>query len=311
MQVAFVVCPSFQGATLLALLLNNHSQVSALGDMLPWRGVNQMCACGQRVSECDFWTTVSEGVDTSAFSEGRTLLPVMPWPLSHHQFEASVVPVSRDARLNRTVGRVAGRLVDLAAPAAWRLRRRSLLDFVGAYESFYRRILEIHGTSTFVDGYKSWRKAALLSQELQPANDVKIIHLVRDPRGFAASRRRHADADDLRESAWIWADLHHRMESLRQAAPYYLIRYEDLSARPDFEMRALLQFLQVEPETVVSPPRYPRKHHVLGNQMLRTFSGRVALDERWRTELSTDEQGTVLRCAGGLADRLGYGDATE
>jgi hypothetical protein len=41
MQVAFVVCPSYQGATLLALLLNNHSQISALGDMLPWRGVNR------------------------------------------------------------------------------------------------------------------------------------------------------------------------------------------------------------------------------------------------------------------------------
>ena len=35
-RVAFVVCPSFHGATLLALLLNNHSQISALGDMLPW-----------------------------------------------------------------------------------------------------------------------------------------------------------------------------------------------------------------------------------------------------------------------------------
>src|SRR4051812_36044101 len=178
MRVAFVVCPSYQGATLLALLLNNHSQISALGDMLPWRGVNQMCACGQRVSECAFWTTVSKGVDTSAFSEGRTLLPVMPWPLSHHQFEASVVPVSRTARLNRAVGRAAGRLVDLAAPAAWRLRRRSLLDFVGAHGAFYPRIPEFHGTWTFAGGTKSLPEASALVPGRQPADGAHTTHLL-------------------------------------------------------------------------------------------------------------------------------------
>src|SRR5918911_1327506 len=58
MRVAFVVCPPFHGATLLALLLNNHSQISALGDMLPLRDRNQLCACGQPSRKCDFWSTV-------------------------------------------------------------------------------------------------------------------------------------------------------------------------------------------------------------------------------------------------------------
>jgi Sulfotransferase domain len=306
MQVGFVVCPSYEGATLLALLLNNHSQISALGDTLPSRRTDWTCACGQRVSECDFWQMVSAGLDTSRYRNLPTLLPVMPWPLAHRQIEGSVVHVSQDPRLNRLAGRLAGRLADFGAPTVWWFRRQLVADFVGIYRSFYQLVLDMHGTSTFVDGFKSWRKVALLAQELQPATEVRIIHLVRDPRGFALSRRRHGEAEDLKESAWLWADLHHRMELLRAAAPYRLLRYEDLCTQPEAEMRKLFQFFGVEPEAVVSAPKYTRKHHILGNQMLRTFSGNVDLDERWRAELSTGDQHTVLSSAGDLAERLGY-----
>jgi hypothetical protein len=307
LRVAFVVCPPYHGATLLALLLNNHSQISALGDMLPLRGVEQICACGRPSSECDFWKTVRNRLDTSSFPDLPTLLPLMPWPLLHHQVEWSTAPVSPSPRVNRAAGRLAVRLVDLAAPVAWAMRGRAVRDFVETYVSFYRLVLEEHGTAVFVDGTKNWRKVALLARNLEPSSDVRIVHLVRDPRGFAASLRRHGRTD-LREAGWLWADLHDRMASLREAAEYRLLRYELLCAQPEQEMRELFRFLGVEPKNVVTAPKYPHKHHVLGNQMFRTFSGSVRLDERWRSELSPAEQRTVLGRAGSLADRLGYRD---
>jgi hypothetical protein len=308
LRVAFLVCPPYQGATLLALLLNNHSQISALGECsFPARSFGFACACGQLVIECDFWHTVQERLDPTRSSSLSTLFPALPWPLSRRQLEWSRVRLSPNARLNRIVGRFAAKLADIAVQAAWRLRRRPVEDFVRSYRSFYELVLDMHGTSTFVDGYKSWRKAALLGRELQPANDVRIIHLVRDPRGFEASRRRHLQtSSDPRESAWLWADLHRRMESLRTVAPYRLLRYEDLALRPDAEMRKLFQFLGVEPESVVAAPKYPAKHHIVGNDMVRGFSGSVSPDTRWRDELSTADQRTVLASAGPLAARLGY-----
>jgi hypothetical protein len=307
-RLAFVVCPPYQGATLLAVLLNNHSLISALGECsFPSRSVGVVCACGQMVSECEFWQAVRERLDPSKSSGLSTLLPALPWPLSRRQLEWSRVRLSPSPRLNRAVGRSAARLADITVPVAWRFRKRPVEDFVESYRSLYELVLDMHGTSTFVDGSKSWRKAALLGRELQPANDVKIIHLVRDPRGFAASRRRHLQmSSDLRESAWLWADLHRRMESLSTVAPYRILRYEDLALRPDKEMRKLFQFLGVEPEGVVAAPKYPWKHHIVGNEMVRGFSGSVGLDTRCREELSTAEQRTVLACAGPLATRLGY-----
>ena len=305
LRVVFVVCPSYHGATLLALLLNNHSKVTALGDTLPHRGAAHVCACGEPVDRCSFWQGISRCLDTSRFASLPLLLPILPWPLTRRQMEGSALSLSRNGRINRAAGRVAGKVVDLGAPLAWRLRPQVVEQFAGLYRSFYRLVLDTHGTSLFVDGSKSWRRAAVLTRALQPEADIKIVHLVRDPRGFALSRRGHGGAP-LRESGWLWADLHARMESLRGLSPYLSMRYEDLCSDPEAELLRLFDFLQIAPEPIVTAPKYPAKHHLIGNNMLRTFDGQVKLDTRWRTELTGAEQHTVLDCAGEFARRMGY-----
>jgi hypothetical protein len=99
-------------------------------------------------------------------------------------------------------------------------------DFVRTYRSFYQLVLDLRGTSTFVDGFKGWRKVALLALELQPATRVRIIHLVRDPRGFVVHAGRHAH-----EGAWIYA----RGQKSKCGR-------------------------SSDPESVVSAPKYPHKH---------------------------------------------------
>ena len=305
LRVVFVVCPSYHGATLLALLLNNHSRVTALGDTLPHRGAAHVCACGELVDQCSFWQEISRGLDTSRFAGFPLLLPVLPWPLTRRQMEGGALNLSRSGRLNRAAGRVAGKLVESGEPVAWRLRPEVAEHFAGLYEAFYRLALGMHGTSLFVDGSKSWRRAAVLARTLQPEVDIKIVHLARDPRGFALSRRSHGGAP-LRESGWLWSDLHGRMESLRTLAPYFFMRYEDLCSDVETELLKLFDFLQIAPEPVVTAPKYPQKHHLIGNNMLRSFDGQVKLDTRWRTELTAAEQRTVLDCAGEFARRMGY-----
>jgi len=200
-------------------------------------------------------------------------------------------------------------LADLAIATAWGLSRQSVGEYVAAHRSLYRTILELQSGWTFVDGSKSWRKATLLTRQLEPDVAVSIIHLVRDPRGFAVSARRH-DREDLRESAWVWRHLHRRFASLQAiASSYHLVRYEDLCAQPEAEMTELLRFLGLEPQRLVKAPENPAKHHIIGNQMVRTFAGDVSCDEGWRHELSTAEQRMVLNSAGPLASQFGYGSA--
>ena len=305
LRVAFVVCPSYHGATLLALLLNNHSQFTALGDTLPHRGAGHVCACGAPVDDCTFWHKVSRELDTSRFAGLPLLLPILPWPLTRRQMEGGALSLSGSLRLNRVAGRVAGRVVDLGGAVAWRLRPEVVAHFADLYRSFYHSILGAHGTSLFVDGSKSWRRADVLTRALQPVADIRIIHLVRDPRGYALSRRSHGGAA-LRDSGWLWSDLHTRMESLQGLAPYHLLRYESLCTCPEDELQSLFNFLRIPSEQVVTAPKYPEKHHLIGNNMLRTFDGEVELDTRWQAELNAAEQRMVLDCAGEFARRMGY-----
>ena len=61
------LCPSYHGATLLSLILGNHSKVEALGDTVPTTAFNHQCGCGNYVAECDFW----KGLATRIPDRGR------------------------------------------------------------------------------------------------------------------------------------------------------------------------------------------------------------------------------------------------
>ena len=296
MRVSFIVSPSYHGSTLLALLLQNHSQISSTGDGIPPRGSKTKCSCGQRVNECEFWQTIS--------ARGPAMLPALPRPLTRHRLEGYPTRVFHNARFDRLAGRAAAAGGDRVIESLW--RRSQIDEFVDLYRSFYKLTLDLQGTSVFVDGSKNWRPARLLARELGP-DGASIVHLVRDPRGFAVSQRaRGLGGRDLRAAAWLWADLHGRMRTLEQAAPYRVLRYEDLCAQPEDELASLVASLGLAPENVVAPARHPAKGHLIGNPMRKDFDGTVQLDERWRSELSDAEQRTVLAAAGDLAARFGY-----
>jgi Sulfotransferase family len=303
-RLGFVVCPSYHGATLLALLLNNHSRLSTLGDTVPTRTYDQICACGKKVSECEFWQMVARELEADRFAHLSSLIPILPWPLERHSLEGAGMRITTSAPVDRAVGRLATASADAVLPAVWRLHGRSLDEYVALYNRFYGLIARLHGTSTFVDGSKSWRKVALLAPRL--GREARVLHLVRDPRGFLASWRRNLGDDDPRAVVWQWVDLHLPMSRLARVVPYRVLRYEDLCADPQGEMAKVFEFLGVEPESVVGPPKFPEKHHLMGNAMLFAFDGEVRLDERWRDELSQAEQAEALRHAGALAERFGY-----
>lgn len=305
-RLGFVVCPSYHGSTVLALLLNNHSAVSALGDTNPTREYDQTCACGEKVSACPFWQEIRVATDSDRFAHLHTLLPNLPWPLGDLHLEGGVAPVSSSARVNRLAGKGAAAAADLLLRGVWRPGSRAVSDYVDTWQTFYDAVRRLHGTSLVVDGSKSARKVLLLARAFGGDQDVRVVHLVRDPRGFLASMRRYGADGDVRRYGWLWADLHERLAALESSVPYLRVRYEDLAQRPEQELDGIFEFLRIERQPVVAPPRFPEKHHLMGNAMLFDFDGSVVVDERWRSELTGEEQAAMLRAAGGTAARWGY-----
>lgn len=87
----FVLCPGFQGATLISLILNNHSQLFALGDTNPTRRYDQRCACGERVSLCNFWQGLRRHADTDRFKSYENMLPIYPKFVPNHKVNQVLV----------------------------------------------------------------------------------------------------------------------------------------------------------------------------------------------------------------------------
>ena len=72
------------------------------------------------------------------------------------------------------------------------------------------------------------------------------------------------------------------------------------------EIARLLEFLNVPQEDLARRPRFPEKHHLLGNKMLQGFEGDIRLSTEWQEALSEDEKRDTLKRAGALARKLGY-----
>jgi hypothetical protein len=297
-ELFFVLCPSFHGATLFSLLLNNHSQLSSLGDTFPRRDLDEICSCGEPVSACQFWQSLLSGIQTERFSSSNHLLPDFP------PFTSS-----------RSVNRVAAIAIALGAHCLgspfWRLQAKASSLYLDPYLQFRRRLLELHGSSTWIDGNKQTLRPFIMSTLPPGQFRCRIIHLVRDPRAFAFSSQNNK-GEGLLKAAKHWRIQHSLIQFLygghkkKEKGDYIWLRYEDLSTQPQERMADIFQFLQVAPEQVVQEPLNLIKHHLLGNKMLRSFSGDVRLAESWRGEISPSVQEKILKIAGPFAHKMNY-----
>ena len=84
------------------------------------------------------------------------------------------------------------------------------------------------------------------------------------------------------------------------------LRFEDLVDSPHDTLAEVQGFLGVAERDLLAGFRRPPEKHAVGNKMMFHFTGTLTRDERWRDELSPEEQAQVLALAHPLAGRFGY-----
>jgi len=292
------------GSTLLDRMLGELPGVTSAGELVHlWqRGVveDQLCACGERFSECPFWTKVG-----------------------HEAFGGWHAPeVGEARRLQRLVDR--NRYVPTVASP---LRASEFDERVGRYAELigrlYGAISSVAGGAIVVDSSKHASTAFVL--RAAPTVSLRMIHLVRDARGTAYSwtkavrRPEVADRDVLMHThaPWrtaarfdSWNLLLHVLSLL--GVPTTFVRYEDLVADPRGEMKrivtvaglrpdGILDFIEDDVVTLGTP------HSVSGNPM-RFSTGRIPVraDDEWRRGLSPRDRATVTAISWPLLAAYGY-----
>lgn len=307
LRVLFVGGLGRSGSTLLERLLSELPGVCGMGEVVHlWqRGLvdNEKCACGAAFHDCPFWRKVGE----TAFGGWKDLDIEEFRALKESIDRTRFVPALARARLAGDT-------------------RRRLTAYDDVYRRLYDAVRDVSGCEVLVDSSKHISLAFCL--RWSEAIDLRVVHVVRDPRAVAHSWAKTVirpeagvrSAEGAHMARWSPAKtaLHWNAQNFgfgllaRRGVPTMRVRYEDFVRSPAVTLREIAAFAALG-ETVPLPFTEERSvelspnHQVAGNP-LRFRTGRIELraDEAWRSELGVLRRYTVAGLTLPLLAGYGY-----
>ena len=301
--VLYIAGTGRSGSTVLAAVLGEVEGVFAAGEVryLWQRGLveGRLCGCGVPVAECPLWSAVLATVDAS----GPALPPA-----------AMAEVLRRGGRMRHLPGALSGQGRHLdSGPAASACG--------SALSRLYPAIAAASASRVVVDSSKLPSYAHLIAG--LPGIDLRVVHLIRDPRGAAHSwssrkvladgaRRPHMEQMGPLKSAALWDVWNLAATRLLDGRDRYLrLRYEDFVADPAGSVRRILSLvgmdgarLPFDAEGVVS---LSPNHMVAGNpDRLRSGPIQLRVDARWRSAMPARDRWAVNAVSAPLLAAYGY-----
>jgi hypothetical protein len=303
-KVLFIGGLGRSGSTLIEMLLNELPQTLAVGETVHlWeRGVarRERCGCGETFDDCPHWRAVGE----VAFGGWANL------------------DLDEVIRLRWSVDRTR-RLGSIG----FAHRRRRPTAAQRRYLDFLRPMLQASATVAgrpvvLLESSKHLSTGALLA--LEPALDVRLLHLVRDPRGVAYSWTKQVSRPETDDelmpvyrpgrTARRWVADNLGFELLAKRLPTLRLRYEDFVAAPVYWLAQIGRLIDLEPDQLdlgfldgrtayLSTPM----HSVAGNPL--RFGGAevtLQLDDAWHDELRRWDRWLVTASTAPLLATYGY-----
>jgi hypothetical protein len=302
-KVLYIAGVGRSGSTLLERMLGavpgsvNAGELNAVFSRVAIQ--DQRCGCGEPFSGCPFWVRVGDEAFGGWSSVTRRMVHLQP----------------RVVRQRHVL-----RLLSGVMPPA---HRAELDEYLDAYGRLYRAISAVSGADVVVDASKG--TAQLFALRRLPGLDLRMVNLVRDPRGVAGSwakagvvKPQSRDGEVMgtyapHRLAVLWATLQLECAVLGATAPYATrVRYEDLVAAPRPTLERALRELGL-PTASTSLAHVGERsvdlassHGVAGSRT-RFDTGRIELqlDDAWRTALPARARQVVTAVT--LPQLVGYG----
>ncbi len=192
---------------------------------------------------------------------------------------------------------------------AWHQSCAGEFDIASVFAALARHDLSLTNDASVIWGDKSpsyIRHIALLN-DLYP--EARFIHIVRDVRDYALSLNKSFGKDMLRASQ-RWADdvLLAHQQGKKIGERYAEVRYEDLLADPDKEMRRLCKFLEIAFSTELTTLQTPAERDFEHQRGIGTGRTEIVSDntEKWRQVMPPSLLGKIESIACETLQQLGY-----
>jgi hypothetical protein len=288
------------GSTLLGNLLGEVAGVVHVGELhYLWRngvlgtGTNTQCGCGDPVAGCVLWRDVLARV--AGGTPGTVAAEVL--------------------RRQRALLRTRHTTARLAEATGRRPPAPGVTATVDRMVDVYRAIRDNTAARLVIDSGKFPAEAAALVGRSDI--DLRVLHLVRDPRAAAHSWRRpkaYIPSMGVPRSTAYWTAFNAASDRIGRVLPnggYRRLRYEDFTARPHESVAALLAWCGLAAEPPVGRDGTATlgvNHTVTGNpDRLNRGPVRVRADDAWRSALPTRHLAMATLLAAPLLRRYGYG----
>ena len=305
--VLYIAGTGRSGSTVLANILGEVEGVFAAGEVryLWQRGLKEgrLCGCGLPVRECPVWSRV------------LAMAGELDDP---DRVDAIVSMLQRTGRIRNLPAVLAGSVVTRVDPA----EAHSLAPARAALGDLYAAIASVTGCRVIVNSSKLPAYANVLAAT--PGIDLRVVHLIRDPRGAAHSwsskktladgaARDHMEQIGPAKSAVLWDVWNMAGGVLFKGGPerYLRLRYEDFVADPQPAVRKILAMVGMEdaelPFVNAHEARTSANHSVAGNpDRLRHGVITLRSDDRWRSAMAPRNRRLVSTLTSPLLLRYGY-----
>jgi hypothetical protein len=305
--VLYIAGTGRSGSTVLANILGEVDGVFAAGEVryLWQRGLKEgrLCGCGLPVRDCPVWS--------KALAQAGQLD-------DSSRADAVVSMLNHTGRMRNLPAILAGKVAPRLNPA----RALSGASARAALADLYAAMAHVTGSRVIVDSSKLPAYANVLAAT--PGIDLRVVHLIRDPRGAAyswASRktlsdgaaRAHMEQIGPVKSAVLWDVWNIAGGVLFRggSSRYMRLRYEDFVADPPGTVRAILSMVGLEDASLPfvngNEAQTSANHSVAGNpDRLRHGVITLRSDDRWRTGMAPRSRRLVSTLTSPLLLRYGY-----
>lgn len=300
----YILSSGRSGTTLLDMLLGAHPNTWTTGEiqLLPHELADPRspCGCGNPVRRCAFWSNVIENtkVDRSGAHVG------------YFRNKRQVGKVLRWAKL---LDLLRGSVSERWSPIATEYEDRNVQLFRSVKEEARTRTDQ--SIRWLVDASKDPYRLLWLQQSNR--FDIRVIHLIKDPRSFVYSMVRPQLPGGGRKTIRMtgrWIIENALMSRLCRTAflPSHVkqIAYEQLARSPKKTLEVLAKWLNLNPRPeLVNSFREYENHAVSGNAMRwRDSEEEIRLDERWRQKLPVERSRFIRVFTAPFLGYCGYED---
>ena len=303
--VLFVGGMGRSGSTLIERLIGQIDGMCNLGEVvyLADRGVrhNERCGCGDLFLDCPFWTKVGD----IAFSGWSNVDVDHRDELFHRVDDVKYTP-------------------QMLLPRWTRRFNGDREEYTEFFRRLYAAAAEVSGASVIVDSSKVTSLAYALSHD--PGLNLRLLHLVRDPRGVAFSWTRKVRRPEITDReefmpqyrpsymAALWSGHNLLLAALRlRRVPTLRLNYEQFTADPRGALASVAAFAH-RPDAGLSfvgadgtSVTLAQTHSVAGNPMrFQTGTVEVRRDTRWREGMPRGAKNVVSLMTLPIARLFGY-----